>query len=134
MRGRIAGLVIVAMLSACTPPADELAGRWEVQQIAGASLGADVDIWIEFLDGEAVRGFSGCNDFTTNAAKFESGLSFGAVVEGPGACPNEAASVDEARLLGVLPSVQRYIRNGRSLELLPAAEGSEALLRLRQVD
>jgi hypothetical protein len=33
----------------------------------------------------------------------------------------------------VLPSVQRYIRRGDSLELLQAAPGSESLIRLRRV-
>lgn len=112
----------------------ELAGRWEVQQIAGASLGEGVDIWLEFdRTGEAVAGFSGCNDFTTTAALFETSITFAMPTEAPGQCATQAAATDEARFLGVLPSVQRYIRRGNSLELLQAPSGSETLLHLRRV-
>lgn len=124
------------VLTACNEPtSSELAGRWEVQQIAGASLGEGIDAWIEFdRSGEAVTGFTGCNGFTTTVVGFETGIAFAPVREEAGECPSEAAATDEARLLGVLPSVQRYIRNGRSLELLAAARGSETLIRLRLVD
>jgi hypothetical protein len=61
-------------------------------------------------------------------------LAFTPVVEGAGACPSDAAATDEARLLGVLPSITRHVRNGRSLELLPMEEGAEALIRLRLAD
>jgi len=124
------------VLSACNEPApSELAGRWEVQQIAGASLGEGVDIWMEFdRSGEAVNGFTGCNAFTTTVEGFETGITFAPVTEEAGECASDAAATDEARLLGVLPSVQRYILNGRSLELLPAARGSETLIRLRLAD
>jgi hypothetical protein len=115
--------------------ASDLAGRWEVQQIAGASLGEGVDIWIEFdRSGEAVRGFTGCNDFTTTAAVFEATIAFAPVTEVPGECPSPAAATDEARFLGVMPAIQRYIRHGQSLELLQMRRGSETLLRLRLVE
>ncbi|MEZ5960589.1 MAG: META domain-containing protein [Hyphomonadaceae bacterium] len=123
-------LALVAC-SASTP--HELAGRWNVQQIAGASLGEDVDIWIEFDGtGEAVHGFTGCNDFTTSASVFGTNVAFGELEEAAGACATPAAEVDEARFLHVLPAVQRYVRHGHSLELLQAAQGSEALIRLRR--
>lgn len=135
---RIAVIVACSIfgLGACAQqPASELAGRWEVPQIAGASLGEGVDVWMAFDEtGEAVHGFTGCNNFTTTAAGFGTGVSFAPVTEEPGDCASQAAATDEARLLGVLPVVQRYIRHGRSLKLLPAQNGSEALLRLRLSD
>ncbi len=123
-------------LTACAQaPASELAGRWDVQQIAGASLGEGIDIWFEFdASGENVSGFTGCNAFTTTTASFGTQVSFAPLSEEAGECPSEAAATDEARLLGVLPSVQRYIRRGRSLELLAAPTGSETLIRLRLED
>lgn len=123
-------------LAACAQePASELAGRWDVQQLAGASLGEGVDIWLEFdASGESVSGFTGCNAFTTTTASFGTQVSFAPLSEEAGECPSEAAATDEARLLGVLPSVQRYIRRGRSLELLAAPAGSETLIRLRLED
>lgn len=115
-------------------PAD-LTGRWQVQQIAGASLGEGVDIWIE-IDAAtgAAHGFTGCNNFTANITGFSEALAVGPIAEEAGACADQAAATDEARFLGVLHSVQRRIRRGRSLELLEAASGSEALLRLRLAD
>lgn len=136
MRTWMLAIASALALSACVQgPETELAGRWEVQQIAGASLGEGVDIWIEFDErGEAVSGFTGCNTFTTTAMTYGAGVSLAPVTEAPGECANEAAATDEARFLGVLSSIQRYVRHGRSLELLPAAQGSEALLRLRLAD
>lgn len=129
-------LVSIATLAACQQTAPEtLSGRWEVQQIAGASLGEGVDVWIEIDEATgAVSGFTGCNSFTTTATIFSAGIAFAPVQEAAGECPNIAAATDEARLLGVLPSVQRYVRHGRSLELLASTQGSEALLRLRLSD
>lgn len=132
---------VVALALACAAcsqqgelPAD-LAGRWQVQQIAGASLGEGVDIWIE-IDATtgALSGFTGCNNFTATMSAFSDSLAVGVVAEAPGECVGPAAATDEARFLGVLPSVQRRIRHGRSLELLQAASGSEALLKLRLED
>lgn len=115
-------------------PAD-LAGRWEVQEIAGASLGESVEIWMEIdVQTGAMRGFTGCNDFTATMSGFSQALAVGAVSEGAGECPNDAAATDESRFLGVLPLVQRHIRRGRSLELLPMASGSETLIRARLAD
>jgi hypothetical protein len=65
---------------------------------------------------------------------FSQALAVGVVSEGPGECPSDAAATDEARFLGVLPHVQRHIRRGRSLELLPMASGSETLVRARLAD
>jgi heat shock protein HslJ len=128
--------IAATALAACgSAPETELAGRWEVQQIAGASLGEGVDAWIAFDEaGRAVSGFTGCNNFTTTVSSFGTSIAFAPVSEEAGECPSQAAATDEARLLGVLPSVQRYIRHGRSLELLPAANGSETLIRLRLAD
>jgi heat shock protein HslJ len=130
------GLAAALMAAACEQaPTSELAGRWEVQQIAGASLGEGVDIWIEFdRSSEAVRGFTGCNDFSTTAAVFGTSIAFAPAVEADSQCATEAAATDEARFLRVLPAVQRYIVRGRSLELLQAPSGSETLLRLRRAD
>lgn len=115
-------------------PAD-LAGRWQVQEIAGASLGEGVEIWME-IDAQtgAINGFTGCNDFSATMSAFSQALAVGVVSEGPGECPSDAAATDEARFLGVLPHVQRHIRRGRSLELLPMASGSETLVRARLAD
>lgn len=135
MRKTFVAIGALLALGACAQgEQSELAGRWEVQQIAGASLGEGVDIWIEFGgSGEAVSGFTGCNDFTTTAAVFETSISFAPPAEAAGECAGQAAATDEARFLGVLPAVQRYIRHGNSLELLQAPSGSEALLRLRRL-
>jgi len=61
-------------------------------------------------------------------------LAIGPPAEGPGECGSMAAATDEQRFLLVLPRVERQILRGRSLELLPAASGSEALIRLRRDD
>lgn len=125
-------------LAACTPGGaaipEELGGRWDVQQIAGASLGEGVDQWIE-VDAAtgAISGFTGCNAFSATMSAFSESLAIGAVREADGVCPTPEAGVDEARLMGVLGSVQRYVRHGRSLELMSNASG-EALLRLRLED
>lgn len=122
-------------LAACGRQAalpEDLNGRWEVQQIAGASLGEGVDIWIEIDAAEGtVRGFTGCNNFSAPATSFGESLTIGAIAEEPGECANEAAATDEARFLGVLPHVARSARRGASLELLEAAQGPDALIRLR---
>lgn len=135
MRNVLKSACAMLALAACAQEQQsELAGRWQVQQIAGAALGEGVDIWIEFdQEGEAVSGFTGCNTFTTTASRFGTSISFTPAVEAEGACATEAAATDEARFLGVLPSVQRYILRGNSLELLQAPSGSEDLLRLRRV-
>lgn len=134
----IAAAAAVASLAACTPASEapeDLAGRWEVQQIAGASLGEGVDIWLEIDAARGViSGFTGCNAFTAPLSAFSDSLSVGAISEELGDCASVEAATDEARFLGVLPSVQRHIRRGASLELLPAPQGSEALLRLRAVE
>jgi heat shock protein HslJ len=121
--------------AACQPQNEFLDGRWRVQQIAGASLGDRVNIWIEF-DGanETVTGFTGCNEFTAPLNTFSETLAIGPVIEGAGECPSTAAATDERRFLMVLPQVQRQILRGRSLELLQAASGSETLIRLRRED
>lgn len=129
----------LAALAACGPPRShvpsELGGRWEVQQIAGASLGEGVDVWIEIDPATgAMHGFTGCNAFTATMSSFGDALSVGAVSETAAECPSAAAATDEARFLGVLPSVQRHILHGRALELLSTTPGAEALLRLRLAD
>jgi heat shock protein HslJ len=133
MKLMLAVIAVLAATACNSSQPHELAGRWEVQQIAGASLGQGVDIWLEFdRSGEAVTGFTGCNSFTTTAALFEPSITFAMPVEAAGECASEAAATDKARFLGVLPSVQRYILRGNSLELLQAPSGSETLVRLRR--
>jgi heat shock protein HslJ len=134
------GMVLAAsfaVLAACgqrTELPSELAGRWDFQQIAGASLGEGVDIWMEIDPANgAVTGFTGCNGFTATMSAFSEAISIGAMSEDDAACATPEAGVDEARFLGVLGSVQHYVRHGRSLELMSNASG-EALLRLRNED
>ncbi|MBL8538573.1 MAG: META domain-containing protein [Hyphomonadaceae bacterium] len=136
---RIAALISCAVLmtsvAGCQRSAEapmDLSGRWDVQEIAGASLGEGVDIWME-VDAEtgAITGFTGCNNFSAHLSSFGERLAIGDVVEETGDCPTEAAATDEARFLVVLPRVERRIRRGASLELLPIASGSETLLKLR---
>ncbi len=136
MKNRLGAVFSLMALAACQAPADsQLTGRWDVQQIAGASLGENVDIWIEIDEAAGrVSGYTGCNAFTSSLTTFSETAVFSGIQEHDGDCPSVAAATDEARFLGVLPSIQRYIRNGRSLELLPMAQGSEALLRLRLSD
>jgi len=130
------GVAALALAACAQPPqTSELGGRWEVQQIAGASLGEGVDVWFEIDSATgAVSGFTGCNNFTSSVTEFGATLAFAPVVEEAGECPSEAAATDEARFLGVLPSITRHVRNGRALELLPPQEGAEALIRLRLAD
>ena len=130
------GAAMLALAACAQPqPTSALGGRWEVQQIAGASLGDGIYIWLEIDPAtSAVSGFTGCNNFTSSVTEFGATLAFTPVVEEAGECPSEAAATDEARFLGVLPSITRHVRNGRSLELLPAEEGAEALIKLRLVD
>lgn len=135
--GIVGAALCAALLLGCTPPSQapsELAGHWRVQQIAGASLGEGVRIFLD-IDAQSgeIAGFTGCNAFDASLTAFGENISVGAVREEEGACPNAAAATDEARLLGVLSSVRRYVRRGRSLELLPAEHG-EALVRLRLED
>ena len=129
---------LAALLAACgqRPSAtEELSGRWRVQQIAGASLGEGVDIWVEIDPAAgAISGFTGCNNFTARIDAYGQGLSVSQLEEEVGECASAAAATDEARFVGVLPLVQRRILRGRSLELLPTPQGSEALLRLRRED
>jgi heat shock protein HslJ len=127
----------LTVLAACTQsPAlpTELAGRWDVQQITSASLGEGVDIWVEIDPASgAVTGFTGCNGFNATMTSFSEAITIGAITEEDAVCETPEAGVDEARFLGVLGSVQRYVRHGRSLELMSNASG-EALLRLRNED
>jgi heat shock protein HslJ len=130
-------LVIAATgVAACGGPRSELpaelGGRWEVQQIAGASLGEGVriDVAIDAQTG-AMTGFTGCNGFSAPMTGFAQTISVGAVTEEAGTCPSEAAATDETRFLRVLPSIQRFARHGKSLELLAQASGEDALVRLR---
>lgn len=136
MKRWMIGAAFVA-LSACAQPqpTSELGGRWEAQQVAGASLGDGIYLWVEIDPATSeARGFTGCNNFSSHVTELGAGVTFSPVVEEAGECPSEAAATDEARFLGVLPSVTRFVRNGRSLELLPREEGSEALVRLRLAD
>jgi heat shock protein HslJ len=137
LKTHIVAGIAAAALAACGAQAElpaDLDGAWRVQQIAGASLGEGVRISFD-IDAQtgAVTGFTGCNDFTASMSGFGEAISIGAPSEAAGSCPNAAAATDEARFLGVLNSVRRFIRHGRSLELLGPDSG-EALLRLRAED
>ncbi|MBY0564606.1 MAG: META domain-containing protein [Hyphomonadaceae bacterium] len=132
----IAAVATLVALGGCTPQSDapaDMTGRWQVQEIAGASLGEEVDIWME-IDAEAgaISGFTGCNNFTARLDNFGRMIAIGAVSEEAGECANDAAATDERRFLVVLPQVQRRIQRGQSLELLQAASGSETLIKLRR--
>lgn len=121
------------LLAACQGGEEPLDGRWQVQQIAGASLGQDVDIWMSFdIATETVTGFTGCHHFRAPLSSFSETLAIGPVAQGEGECASIAAATDEQRFLMVLPEIRRTIRHGKSLELLPLAAGSEALIRLRR--
>jgi heat shock protein HslJ len=110
---------------------DELGGSWVVQRIAGASLGEGVEVYME-IDAStgAITGFTGCNQFSASMTAFSDALAVGPIQEEPGECASPEAATDEARFLGVLPSVHRFLRRGKALELLPQEQG-EALLNLR---
>jgi heat shock protein HslJ len=123
-------------LSGCGSPTsselpEDLGGSWVVQQIAGASLGGGVEVYME-IDAStgAIRGFTGCNRFSASMTAFSDALAVGPIQEEPGECASPEAATDEARFLGVLPSVRRFQRRGKALELLPQEQG-EALLNLR---
>jgi heat shock protein HslJ len=137
LRTYTSAMIAVAALGSCGAQAElpaDLDGTWRVQQIAGASLGEGVRISFD-IDAQTgrVTGFTGCNDFTADMSAFGEAISIGAPSETAGSCSNGAAAADEARFLGVLSSVRRFIRHGRSLELLGADSG-EALLRVRAED
>jgi heat shock protein HslJ len=124
-------LALVAAVAACAPAApSELEGAWLVQQIAGASLNADERIYFS-VDGETMRGFTGCNEFTASVTQFSETVSISNVNEIDAACPSEAAATNEARFLGVLPSVTRFARHGASLHLLGDRSLPDALVIAR---
>ncbi len=81
-----AGLMLLA---ACAPGGaaipEGLGGRWDVQQIAGASLDEGIDQWIE-IDAAtgAISGFTGCNAFSATMSAFSESLAIGAVREDDG--------------------------------------------------
>ena len=132
----LAVLTVVLASGCARPPAapQALAGSWDVQQVAGASLGEGVAIRVDIDANEGrISGFTGCNTFTASLQSFGDTIAIGAVAEDDAACPTEAAATDETRFLMVLGSVGRFSRHGRALELLPREQG-EALLRLRFAD
>lgn len=129
--------IFVSIAAACAqaPTAPlELDGNWEVQQIAGASLGEGVRIRLD-IDAETGRisGFTGCHDFNAEMIAFGDTIAIGAPAKEGVSCPSAAASTDEQRFLMALGSVARFSRRGRALELLPRDPG-EPLMRLRYSD
>ena len=135
MKHIVFGAASVLALSACQQSEDTLDGRWRVQQIAGAALGEEIEIWMLFdTANETVSGFTGCNHFSAPLSVFSEAVSIGPPSEEAGECSSLAAATDEQRFLMVLPQVQRRIVRGKSLELLQAASGSETLIRLRRED
>lgn len=128
----ILAFVTLASLTACGPQAQsELDGEWLVQEIAGASLNADERIYFS-IEGETMRGFTGCNEFTASITQFSGATSISNVVEVDAVCASEAAAVNEARFLGVLPLVTRFARRGRSLQLLGDRAQPDALVLARE--
>ena len=127
---------VALVAAACAPSApSDVSGRWNVQHIAGASLGEGVDIWFEIdADTQRIAGFTGCNNFSADLAGFENALSIGPVSEETGECASEAARTDETRFLLVLPNVQRTIVHGDALEMTDAQRGPDALIRARRVE
>lgn len=122
------------LLAACARPtavSEELNGRWDVQQTAGASLGEGVhiEVTIDARTG-AMSGFTGCNAFDANITAFSDAIAIGAVREAPQTCASAAAATDETRFLRVLSSIRRFVRHGKSLELL-GNDAGDALVRLR---
>ncbi len=133
-RNAILVFAVAAALAACAPQAQsELDGEWLVQQIAGASLNADERIYFS-IEGETMRGFTGCNAFTASVTQFSGTVSLSNVTEVDAACPSDAAATNEARFLGVLPSVTRFARHGASLQLLGDRAQPDALVLAREDD
>lgn len=127
----ILALVGLATLAACAPQTpSELDGAWLVQEIAGASLNAEERIYFS-IEGGTMRGFTGCNEFTASVTQFSETASISNVVETDAACPSDAAATNEERLLGVLPSVTRFVRHGASLQLLGDRAQPDALVLAR---
>ena len=86
------------------------------------------------IEGDTLRGFTGCNEFTASVTQFSETISISNVVETDAACPSEAAATNEARLLGVLPSITRFARHGKSLQLLSDRAQPDALVLAREDD
>ena len=119
------------LVAGCAPQAESsFDGAWLVQEIAGASLNADERIYFS-VEGDTMRGFTGCNNFTASVTQFSAVLSISNVSEEVAECPSQAAATNEARFLGVLPAVKRYVRHGASLELLADSAQSDALITAR---
>jgi len=137
---RLALLCLAASaLEACGSPAqpelpEDVGGAWVVQQIAGASLGDGVQVYMH-IDASTgvITGFTGCTPFSAAMTAFSDALAVGPIQVQPGECASPEAATDEARLLGVLPAVHRFRRRGKALELLPQEQG-EALLLMRVDD
>lgn len=130
----ILALLSFAALAACAPAAEsELDGEWLVQEIAGASLNADERVYFS-IEGETMRGFTGCNEFTASVTQFSGTASISNVVEVDATCASDAAAVNEARFLGVLPAVTRFARRGASLQLLGDTAQPDALVLAREDD
>lgn len=129
---------VAASLAACTPqPAavSDLDGAWLVQQIGGASLNAEERIYFTIdTEGGAIWGSTGCNEFSASITAYGETFAISGVTEQDAPCPNEAAGVNEARFLGVLPSVARYARRGAALELLAREPQADALILARTDD
>jgi heat shock protein HslJ len=127
-----------AALAACAPAADTqsaLTGDWVVQEIAGASLNAEARIHFS-IDAAAgtISGSTGCNSFNGVVTQFEQTVAISNVTATERACLEEAATVNEQRFLGVLPSVTRFARNGARLELLGPPGQADALILARHDD
>ncbi len=121
--------------AACAAPEEssDLNGDWLVQQIAGAGLNAEQRIYFS-IDGDAMRGSTGCNEFNAAVTQFEQSVTISNVSVTERACADEAAQTNEMRFLAVLSSVTRFDRNGASLELLARDPMPDALIRARRDD
>ncbi len=112
---------LAVLLAACgqrPSVTEELSGRWRVQQIAGASLGEGVDIWVEIDPAAgAISGFTGCNNFTAGVESEAQHLRFTAIATTRMACA-ESGMATERNLLTALEHTRAYRLEGGELLLL----------------
>jgi heat shock protein HslJ len=131
----IATSALIFSLFACAPEPAGLDGDWLVQQIAGAPLGSEEQIYLSIdTQSGSLQGFTGCNVLSADISTYHMTVTVTNIIEANAPCPSESARINELRLLNVLPFVAYYARRGRSLELLGREAHTDPLLRLRADD